>query len=159
MSEAITITQLRLGDAPVLRHLFVEAVATDFSYFPGTYRRQVLRQNGLGRLAIATLRRSRLLLGATANGRLVGYAIGRTNRNATAKIYWLYVTPEWRSHGVGSKLLGDLMDEFRRRGSRQASLVTYKQAEYYRRKGFELLQSQPIYGVTMKVMVYRWPSR
>ena len=159
MPEAITITQLRLGDTLALRRLFKEAVATDFNYFPKSYRRQVLRQNGLVRLAIATLRRDRVIFGAMMASRLVGYAIGRTNGDATAKIYWLYVTPQWRSGGVGSRLLGDLMAELQRRRTRQVSLVTYKQAEYYQRKGFTLSNSQPIYGVDMKVMVYKWPSR
>lgn len=156
MSAAVTIHRLSLGDAPALRRLFRGAVATDFAYFPGSYRRQVLRQNDLSRLAVATLRSDRLLFGARAGERLVGYAIGRSNKDSTGKIYWLYVDPEQRSSGVGSGLLGAILAEFERRGSKQVSLVTYQHDDYYRRKGFKLLKNDRVYGVPMKVMVYQW---
>ena len=158
MSAAVTIHRLGLGDALALRRLFRAAVASDFAYFPRAYRRQVLRQNGLGRLAIATLRPDRLLFGATVGGRLVGYAIGRRNGDGTGKIYWLYVDPAQRSSGVGSGLLAAILAEFERRHSSQVSLVTYRHDEYYRRKGFTLAKSEEVYGITMKVMVYRCPK-
>ncbi|HSX14695.1 MAG TPA: GNAT family N-acetyltransferase [Candidatus Saccharimonadales bacterium] len=153
------IASINPGQVSQLHRLFQSAVASDFSYFPGPYRAQVLRENSLIRLLVAAFRPSRILLGAWRNGELVGYIIGVTNGNASAKIYWLYVRPDARGAKLGTKLLDSFVEVVRSRGMERISLVTHNYEDYYRKYGFKLEGTDKLYGVDMKIMSYQWAKK
>lgn len=154
-----TIQEIKVNQAAELRRLFRRAVAEDFSYFPKSYRWRVLADNNLLRLAIAAMKPNRILLGAWHDGKLTGYAIAGTNRGGMGKLYWLYVAPEFRRHGVGGQLLDQLEQMMHHRGMRQVGLVTHNYDPYYAKRGFKLQKSQQLYGVAMRVMSYTWPKK
>ena len=157
MKEA-TIDDIKPKHTPELRRLFKRAVAEDFSYFPAQYQHKVLRDNNLPRLFVASIRPSRILLGARKGDQLIGYVIAGVNGDDTGKIYWLYVSPEGRGMNLGASLLKRALKEMRGRGMNRASLVTHDYADYYKKFGFTLDKAQKLYGVDMKVMSYTWPS-
>lgn len=141
-----------------LRRLFVRAVDEDFSYFPDEYRGKVLSDNNLPRLVVASLRPSRILVGARQAGRMIGYVIAGINGDESGKIYWLYVSPEGRGLNLGQSLLRRSMRQMHERGMRRVSLVTHDYTDYYKKFGFSLDKAQQLYGVDMKVMSYTWPN-
>jgi ribosomal protein S18 acetylase RimI-like enzyme len=96
------------------------------------------------------------LLGAQQTNSLQGYAITGINNDETAKIYWLYVSPEARGQKLGGLLLDRLMVILPERGVRRVSLVTHNYQDYYSKYGFMLEGSDQLYGVDMKVMSYSW---
>ncbi len=156
MKSDIRIDTIKPAQAVKLRRLFKRAVAEDFNYFPETYRRRVLADNNLPRLAWGAVRPSRILLGAQQTNSLVGYAITGVNSDRTAKLYWLYVSPEARSQRLGSQLLDRLLVILPERGIQRMSLVTHNYQDYYSKYGFRLEGHDQLYGVDMKVMSYTW---
>jgi len=153
-----TIDTIKPKHTAELRRLFKRAVAEDFNYFPAEYQQKVLRDNNLPRLFVATLRPSRILLGARKGNQMIGYVIAGINGNDTGKIYWLYVSPEGRGLNLGQGLLKRALKEMRARGMQRASLVTHDYADYYKKFGFTLDKAEELYGVNMKVMSYVWPN-
>lgn len=159
MKADTIIRDIAPPQAPALRRLFQRAVAQDFSYFPEAYQSQVLRDNSLPHLLVASLRPNRILLGARTAKELIGYVIAGTNGNDTGKIYWLYVAPEGRGQSLGRLLLVRSLEKMHQRGMRRVSLVTHNYDDYYTRFGFKVEKRQQLYGVPMNVMSYQWPNQ
>jgi ribosomal protein S18 acetylase RimI-like enzyme len=145
--------------APQLRRLFHRAVIEDFSYFPRQYQMQVLRENSLPRLMVATLRPARIMLGAWQDSRMLGYILGTTNGNASGKIYWLYVSPESRGQQLGQRLLDRLIEVMQQRQMERVKLVTHDYDGYYSKYGFQTERVDNVYGVDVKVMSYEWANQ
>ena len=135
MPRPSVIHPARPQDLPALRRLFRAAVASDFAYFPETYRGGVLRQNTLPRLARAALHPRRIVLVARADS-LTGFLIGSLQPDGVAHIYWLFVDPTARGRRLGSELLEAGLRELRRAGASKVSLVTHRYRKFYERAGF-----------------------
>lgn len=73
-------------------------------------------------------------------GTVVGGAVGRT-WGECCELLQLWVAPELRSHGVGSRLLRDFEARARTRGCTTFYLTTlsYQAPEFYRRRGYTVL--------------------
>jgi len=73
-------------------------------------------------------------------GTVVGGAVGRT-WGKCCELLQLWVTPELRSHGVGSRLLQEFEAHARTRGCSTFYLTTlsYQAPEFYRRHGYAVL--------------------
>lgn len=93
-------------------------------------------------------RRHGFILLAAANGKFVGiaYAAAHLSAEQGGMIGWLeelYVLPQWRGHGVGSSLLGEVVTRSRTLGWRGLELEIVAGHEravaLYRRHGFQPL--------------------
>lgn len=131
----------RPQDLPALRRLFRSAVKNDFGYFPETYQAQVLRQNTMPRLAVASLHPRRTVLVARSE-KLIGFLIGSLPPDGAAHIYWLFVDPAARGQRLGSGLLEAGLHELKRGGASEVSLVTHRYREFYERAGFRFERVQ-----------------
>lgn len=89
--------------------------------------------------------------GAPLSGQLVGASVaglppaGAATGPATeraGRVLWLGVAPGHRRRGLGTRLLGEALDELRRRGARQASLVVdgtqVEALALFRKLGFQV---------------------
>lgn len=77
---------------------------------------------------------------AEPSGQLVGGAVGRT-WGRCCELLQLWVAPEHRSRGVGSRLLGEFEARARERGCNVFYLTTlsYQAPAFYRKHGYEEL--------------------
>ena len=85
----------------------------------------------------AAFHASWFVIGAYANGRLVG--IGRVVADTAvhAMIYDVIVDPEWRGREIGGQLLGRLVDRCVRAGIRDIQLFCAKgKRSFYEKHGF-----------------------
>jgi len=73
-------------------------------------------------------------------GTVVGGAVGRT-WGSCCELLQIWVSPELRSHGVGSRLLQEFEAHGRTRGCSTFYLTTlsYQAPEFYRRHGYAVL--------------------
>ncbi len=152
----IDIADIKPAQVVTLRRLFKRAVAEDFSYFPRTYQWKVLADNNLLRLGVAAVKSNRIVSGAWFNNDLIGYSLGGTNPSGCGKLYWLYVSPEGRSLGVGTALLQQVVERMKQRNMDRLSLVTHNYEDYYLKHGFQVDKTDRLYGVDMKVMSTSW---
>ena len=147
------IDLIKPTEAARLRRIFKQAVATDFNYFPEHYQREVLDQHRTWRLARAAWQPDRLLLAAKVSSQIVGFMIGSRPPQGPAQVYWLYVAPEFRSGGVGGRLLRDSLQRLKADGARQVALATYRHHDYYARKGFKVTHKEEQFpGIVMHIM-------
>ena len=102
------------------------------------------RRRGTGR---AQLRRRPLgdvspvaAFAAEPSGKVIGGAVGRT-WGRCCELLQLWVTPEHRASGVGSRLLRDFEDRARGRGCNVFYLTTlsFQAPDFYRKHGYEEL--------------------
>lgn len=133
MSTSIQPIQLR--SLVSLRKLFVDALSTDFGYFPANYHSEVLAQNRLHHFALALARPDRILLGAYRSRNLVGYSISDCSGH-TAFLFWIYMIPELRGQGLGKQLLRATEQACRNKGKDNMQLVTHDHRDYYQKNGF-----------------------
>jgi amino-acid N-acetyltransferase len=60
-----------------------------------------------------------------------------------AEIRTLAVDPAWQGHGVGHRLLGELLDEARALGVRRVFCLTFE-VEFFQRHGFHEIEGTPV---------------
>jgi ribosomal protein S18 acetylase RimI-like enzyme len=98
---------------------------------------------------------NQFVLAAEANGELVGFTMGRSSddppvfdRPAHGFVTNFAVTEPWRRKGVGQRLFGALLEEFRKRGFGElrlsVSALNPASNGFWRRMGFEA------YSVSMR---------
>jgi len=77
---------------------------------------------------------------AEPSGKVIGGAVGRT-WGRCCELLQLWVTPERRASGVGSRLLRDFEDRARGRGCNVFYLTTlsFQAPDFYRKHGYEEL--------------------
>ena len=105
-------------------------------------------RNSLGQLEIA-LEEACFATVAVMNDEVVGYQISTRNPQA-GHLARLAVDPIYQNRGVGSALLGDVLDQFQRQGLVQVTVNTQSQnqasIELYQRFGFQQLDEiYPVY--------------
>lgn len=123
-----------------LHRLFQQGLANDFDYFPDDYRAATAQANSRLRLLLASYRPSRLILTAAQYRRLVGYAIAglqpASQSPRQAFLYWVYVDPARRDHGIGRQLMTETLANLKRRQMKVVRLATHNYVDYYHRYGF-----------------------
>ena len=120
-----------------LSRLFRRALQNDFAYYSDDFLAATRSQNTPARLALASLRSDRLLLGLWTGRDLVGYLIGATRPGSDCgDIFWLFVEPEHRGHGLGADLLAAAIRWLQDKNLRSVELVTYDHASFYEKQGF-----------------------
>ena len=55
------------------------------------------------------------------------------------------VTPEYRSHGIGRKIVRQLLDRLASRGLREFYLLTTTAEEYFRKRGFKTIDRDEVH--------------
>lgn len=151
-----TIRRPRLAELPSLQRLFSQAVRTHFAYFPDRYQRQVIKENNLWRLSVASFHPRRAIFVAVADGQVVGYAIGGLDNQRIGYIFWLFVEPSHRGANLGLKLLSRLLRHFEQQGAIGAKLGTYDHQAYYQRQGFREEYREDLQGVPITYMSLEW---
>jgi GNAT superfamily N-acetyltransferase len=151
----IKITSVPLRQLNALRQQFITAAHNSFSYLPPDDRDTIMHQNRLSQLVIGKLHPKRIILTATRNNQLLGYAIGSVERTS-ANLYWLYVRPDTRGQNVGLKLVSALRRCVEAKGATQLVLSTYDHERFYARQGFETTDTRQLHGVKMKIMRLRF---
>ena len=109
-------------------------------------------RNSMGQLRIALLE-SCFATVAVMNSEVVGYQISTRNPQA-GHLARLAVDPIFQNQGVGSALLGDLLDRFQRQGLVQVTVNTQSRnrasIELYQKFGFQQLDEiYPVYQYLM----------
>jgi GNAT superfamily N-acetyltransferase len=153
------ITPVRIRTIPVLHRLFVNAVKTNFAYFPDASQAKVIRDHRPLKLLLAAIHPRRIILTAHHNGALVGYAIGSVPPDKNGQLFWLYVEPARRGSNTGLALLSRMLKLQRLQGAHQVSLATHDHRRYYERQGFTWQESRHVDGVMMDIMVFRMEGR
>jgi ribosomal protein S18 acetylase RimI-like enzyme len=154
-APTVTIRPLRLHEVSSLRRLFVQALESDFSYFPAGYIKQVKKANtSLKFLRAVTIGRRRLVLVAVQGGELSGFAISSSHRDGMGHLYWLYVKPEVRNRKIGRQLLQATLGEMQRRRMAAMELVTHNFEGYYAKNGFWQRTKIHQHGTDLNVMQY-----
>lgn len=93
---------------------------------------------------LTAMKRSPVRVGARdASGKLVAFARAITDERRVAWIYDVVVDASLRKSGVGSALMGLLLDHPAVRRTRRVRLATRDAMEFYRRKGFCELADAP----------------
>ncbi len=86
---------------------------------------------------------------AEAGGELLGFALGYPDAPDVARIVTLDVHPDFRRHGLGRKMLRELLADLATAGSARALLeVDVRNSgaiEFYRREGFRQTRRVPSY--------------
>ncbi|MEK7510380.1 MAG: ribosomal protein S18-alanine N-acetyltransferase [Patescibacteria group bacterium] len=81
---------------------------------------------------------------AQQDEKILGYIIGRTKDNGSARIAWLAVLPSCRGKGVGRKLLEYLLNHFEDRGIKKVFLFVRTHntpaISLYEKVGFTILR-------------------
>ncbi len=152
--DTITITPVRLRSVPNLSRLFVTAVDRHFGYFPVDTRLRVIKEHRPLKLLIAAFRSRRIILTATLNGRLIGYAIGNVPKDHHGQFFWLYVEPAVRGNNTGLALLSRMIKLQRELGALDVTLATYDHRRYYERQGFVWRSKQLIDEVELDIMTF-----
>jgi ribosomal-protein-alanine N-acetyltransferase len=109
---------------------------------------ETIWRNSLGQLRIALIEACFATV-AVVNNEIVGYQISTRNPRA-GHLARLAVDPIFQNQGVGSALLGDLLDRFQRQGLVQVTVNTQSinqaSIELYQRFGFQQLDEiYPVY--------------
>lgn len=76
--------------------------------------------------------------------KIIGYTIGRP-RNGTAEIISLAVDPDWREKEIGTKLIGFLIEHFKKKGFKKISLRVRTENKtaisFYQNLDFKILKT------------------
>jgi GNAT superfamily N-acetyltransferase len=153
------IKETSLSALPALGKLFARAVDQHFTYIAEPVRAKVKRNHSFAQLLRARADRRRVLLTASYEGRIIGYAIGAAPKEGPAQLFWLYVEPEYRRFGVGRALLKAMVQTLISRGARTIAVATYDHRDFYAHQGFTFVRSTPIDGVKMDVLKYETQKR
>jgi N-acetylglutamate synthase-like GNAT family acetyltransferase len=86
----------------------------------------------------------RTFLTAKENGRLVGCG-GSEAYQFAALIRSVAVLPEYRSHGLGRRIVRQLIDRLASRGLREFYLLTTTAEEYFRKRGFKTIDRDEVH--------------
>jgi len=71
---------------------------------------------------------------------------------------WLasvYVDPDYRKQGVASTLISDIIAQARLLGLPRIYLFTPDQAEFYTKRGWEIIEHRHYHGTTVDIMSYQ----
>ncbi len=150
-----TIIAVKWTAIPALNRLFIEAIHQHFTYFPVSYRHQVIRDHRPLKLLMAAINPRRIILTAYHDGAMVGYAIGSVPTNGVGQLYWLYVAPERRGENTGLALLSRMLKLQQQRGAHQVILSTHDHRRYYERQGFTQIETRHVDGVDLDIMSFR----
>ena len=148
---AITIRRPKPKELSALAKLFRQAVYQHFSYFPAHYQEEIIRQNDLRRMVLASLNRRRAIYVAVHNRQVIGYIIAGQG-NGEGHVYWLFVDPEARGQNVGAQLLNRALDQLRQQGTTRVVLNTHDHQGYYTNHGFTSENTWEIHGVPVTRM-------
>ncbi|WP_022873102.1 amino-acid N-acetyltransferase [Nesterenkonia alba] len=80
--------------------------------------------------------------GEADQARLIGFGALHVMWEDLAEVRTLATDPAWRGHGVGSALLGGLLDRARDLGIRRVFCLTFE-TEFFTRHGFEPIDDEP----------------
>ena len=122
MSEEITITPAQAADLETIKSLLIS--------------------NGLPTAGVDDHWKTFLI--ARAGDKVVGCG-GAEAYQFAALIRSVAVLPEYRSHGIGRKLVRQLLDRLASRGLREFYLLTTTAEEYFRRRGFRIVDRDEVH--------------
>lgn len=150
----LTARPVQLSKIRELHKMFKRALHEDFSYFPGEYIDRVSKDNTFWSFLRSKLNRNRVVLGLFEKGKLIGYAVADTTVTTDADIFWFYIIPERRGHGLGKKFFAELLDAVVERGASHVYLMTHNQRGFYEAFDFSLLsENNDLFeGITMYEM-------
>ena len=147
----VQIRRPKKRELPALEKMFVQAVRHHFAYFPEHYQREIIRQNNLSRLALATLNPRRPIFVAAEYRRLLGYVIAGQS-GGEGHIFWLFVLPDSRGQNLGLKLLSRALRQLELQGAKAVVLNTHDHEDYYRRQGFKTGERWILHEVPVTMM-------
>ena len=81
---------------------------------------------------------------ATDDGKLIGCG-GAEAYQFAALIRSIAVKPEYRSHGIGRRLVRQLLDRLASRGLREFYLLTTTAEEYFKKRGFKPIDRDEVH--------------
>lgn len=151
----VIIRKPSVVELPPLNHLFVKATQKQFTYFPESFRKEVINEHSIWKLFLGIVDPRRVILVAIIGGEIIGYAIGAKPATGPAQLFWLYVEPDHRGANIGLSLLSRMLKILSEKGAKTISIATYDHRRYYERQGFEFVRHSDVEGVKMDVMVFR----
>jgi spermidine synthase len=127
MAETIIIKALKVTDREAVVTLFKDAGWWDESYGNGDFIPRIIR-------------RSTVYLGAFAGERLIGMGRAISDGVSDAYIQDVVVLKEMRGHGIGRRIVEEIVRRLRRRGIDWIGLVSTPGSEgFYESMGFEVM--------------------